>query len=131
MLLPLAEIPLNVISSDQSVRNGGRRSSGQPLHPRNPNIALSCADLERHDSLLFDSATEEDYNLWSSEEEDQLVFPHHSHLRSSIYDAERVVANEMDGHAYGNTEGLIDTFLGDSAPLINKITDRIYRALVK
>lgn len=54
-----------------------------------------------------------------------------SHLRSSIYDAERVVANEMDGHAYGNTEGLIDTFLGDSAPLINKITDRIYRVLVK
>lgn len=36
----------------------------------------------------------------------------------------------MDGHAYGNAKGLIDGFLGDDTQLINKITDRIYRALV-
>lgn len=54
-----------------------------------------------------------------------------SHLRSSVNDAELVVASEMDGHAYGNTEGLIDNFLGDDASLINEITERIYRALVK
>lgn len=41
--------------------------------------------------VLSDSATEEDYNLWSSEEEDQLVFPHHSYGYShpSEYSSQR------------------------------------------
>lgn len=37
----------------------------------------------------------------------------------------------MDGYAYGNPKGLIDNFSGDSATLINVVTDRIYTALVK
>lgn len=44
---------------------------------------------------------------------------------------ELAVASEIDGHAYGRTEGLIDSFLGDETQLINEITERIYRALVK
>lgn len=54
-----------------------------------------------------------------------------SHLRSTIRDAEEAVTAEMNGHAYGDIQGLIDCFLGDDAALINKITERIYRALVK
>lgn len=54
-----------------------------------------------------------------------------SHLRSSIRDAEDAVTSEMNGHAYGEIEGLIDSFLGDDATLINTTTERIYRALVK
>lgn len=47
------------------------------------------------------------------------------------HNAELAVASEIDGHAYGKTEGLIDIFLGDETQLINEITEHIYGALVK
>lgn len=41
------------------------------------------------------------------------------------------MASESASHVYVNTKGLIANFLGDSATLINTITERIYKTLVK